>query len=395
MKLGAKLILTLPFTAWLFIAAGGCRDRQGVLAQQPNQTEPAQRPGQNQAATDWPFFRGNALQNGQYPEVLPERLEVLWKATTGRQGIEGTAAIVDGVVYLGSFDKNLYAFNLKTGDVKWKFQAGPFKGSAAVRNRKVYIGDEDGKFFCLQAENGKKIWEFETNSQFSAGASFAGERILIGCEDENLYCLDDNGKKLWQFNVPGGPVLASPAVVQGQTFLAGCDSKLHIIDVQTGQESAAVDIDGQTGCTPAVHGDVFYLGTQSNQLLAIDVKKKEIVWSFEPPSRQQPFNASAAVTDKLVIIGNQNKRVYAVDRRTGKQVWMFVTEGQVDSSPVIAGERVYVGSMDGNLCVIDLNKGTEIQKIDLGGPIVASPAVSNGRLVIGTTNGVVYCLGKK
>jgi outer membrane protein assembly factor BamB len=346
-------------------------------------------------AADWPFFRGNALQDGQTSEALPERLEVLWKVNAGKQGIEGTAAIVDGVVYLGSFDKNLYAFDLKTGDVKWKFPAGPFKGSAAVRKGKVYIGDEDGKFYCIQADSGKKIWQFETSSQFSAGASFAGDRILVGCEDENLYCLDDSGKKLWQFNVPGGPVLASPAVVQGQTFLGGCDSKLHMIDVQTGQESAAVDIDGQTGSTPAVHGDDLYLGTQSNQLLAIDVKKKEIAWTFEPPNRQQPFNGSAAVTDKLVVIGNQNKRVYAVDRRTGKQVWVFVTEGQVDSSPVISGDRVYVGSMDEHLYVIDLNKGTEIQKIDLGSPIVASPAVSNGRLVIGTTNGIVYCLGKK
>jgi outer membrane protein assembly factor BamB len=346
-------------------------------------------------AADWPFFRGNSAQDGQTSEVLPDRLEVLWKVNTGKQGIEGTAAIMDGVVYLGSFDKNLYAFDLKTGAVKWKFLAGPFKGSPAARNGKIYIGDEDGKFYCIQAENGKKVWEFETNSQFSAGASFAGERILIGCEDENLYCLDDHGKKLWQFNVPGGPVLASPAVVDGQTFLAGCDSKLHMIDIQTGQESAALDIDGQTGCTPAVHGDVLYLGTQSNQLLAIDVKKKEIVWTFEPPSRQQPFNASAAVTDRFVIVGNQNKRVYAIDRRTGKQAWIFVTEGQADSSAIISGQRVYVGSMDGFLYVIDLNKGTEIQKIDLGSPIIASPAVSNGCLVIATTNGVVYCLGKK
>jgi len=346
-------------------------------------------------AADWPTFRGNELQDGQTSEALPDHLDQLWKVTTGKHGIEGTAAIVDGVVYLGSLDKILYAFDLKTGEVKWKFPAGPFKGSVAVRNGRVYAGDEDGKFFCIQARDGKKIWEFETNSEFSAGASFAGDRILIGCEDENLYCLDDSGKKLWKFNVPGGPVLASPAVVRGQTFLAGCDSKLHMIDIKTGQETAAVDIDGQTGCTPAVHGDVLYLGTQSSQLLAIDVKKKEIIWTFEPETRKQPFNSSAAVTDDLVIVGNQNKRLYAVDRKTGKQVWTFVTEGQVDSSPVISGQRVYVGSMDGNLYVIDLIKGTEIQKIDLGSPIAASPAVSNGRLVIGTTNGAVYCFGKK
>src|SRR5262245_57293131 len=133
----------------------------------------------------------------------------------------------------------------------------------------------------------------------------------------------------------------------------------------------------------------------SNQMLGIDWKKGEIVWAFEAPARKQAFYASAAVTDKLVVVGSRDKKVWALDRQTGKDVWSFPTQSRVDASPVVVGSRVFAPSMDGHLYVLDLAKGTELAKFKLGSSITASPAVGRGRLVVGTQEGVVYCLGAK
>ena len=130
--------------------------------------------------------------------------------------------------------------------------------------------------------------------------------------------------------------------------------------------------------------------------MAVDWKKGEVALDVRAEQRPQPFYASAAVTDKLVIVGSRDKRVHALDRDKGEEVWSFPTGGRVDSSPVVVGERVYVGSLDGNLYVLDLAKGTEVQKIELGwAGRPASPAVGDGRLVIGTDKGTVYCLGSE
>jgi len=77
-------------------------------------------------------------------------------------------------------------------------------------------------------------------------------------------------------------------------------------------------------------------------------RKAQIAWTFEP-QRSQPFYSSAAVTDKLVIVGGRDKLVHALDRAKGKEVWTFPTKGRIDSSPVVVGDRVFVGSLDGNL----------------------------------------------
>ena len=132
----------------------------------------------------------------------------------------------------------------------------------------------------------------------------------------------------------------------------------------------------------------------TNQVVAVDWKKAEVAWKFEP-RRARPFYASVAVTDDLVIAGSRNKRVYAINRKTGEETWSFPTDGDVDSSPVVVGNRVYIGSHDGNLYVLDLRKGTLQKKIPLGGRIIGSPAVGRNSLVVGTTDGIVYCLGAK
>jgi len=344
------------------------------------------------AGPDWPLFRGNALQTGVAGSRLPDDLEILWKFTA-KDGFEGAACIVNGVVYIGCQDEHLYAFDLKTGAKKWEYKAAPIKAPPSFRDGLVYVGDGDGIFHCVDAATGKKRWTFETGGEISSGANFAGDNILFGSGDEQLYCLSKDGKELWKFKVPGGPVMASPAIVGQRTFVAGCDSTLHVLDTVKGQELGSIDIDGQAAATPAVMGDRLYLGTMSNEVLAIAWKKPEIVWRYTPEKRQQPFFASAAVTDALVVIGGRDRRVHAIDRKTGQPVWTFQTDNRVDSSPVIVGKHVFAGSLDGKLYVIDLAKGKELKKFDLGGAIAASPAVGEGCLVVGTDKGVLYCLG--
>ncbi len=347
-------------------------------------------------ADDWPVFRGNARQTGVAASRLPDKLEVLW-TFQAKDGIEGTAAIVGDTVYAGALDEHLYALDLKTGQERWNYKAGPIKAAPAVHGGAVYVGDSDGLFHCVDAARGTRRWTFETNSEITSGANFAEGAILFASHDETLYCLKPDGTLRWKFKTEG-PVYGSLAVADSRTFVAGCDSNLHVLDLDRGNQLASVDLGGQSGATAAVADGRLYVGTMTNQFEAIDWKKGEVAWTFQAARRAQPFYASAAVTDSLVIVGSRDNRVWALDRKTGKEAWSFATGAKVDASPVVAGDRVYAPSGDGNLYVLELATGKQIQKIELDGrdnPILASPAVVRGRLVIGTMKGTLYCLGAK
>jgi outer membrane protein assembly factor BamB len=342
-------------------------------------------------AGDWPQFRGDPRQTGVAASGLPDPLALRWTFKTG-SSVEAAAAIARGTVFVASQDQHLYALDLASGKEKWRYRAGPFKAPPSYHNGMVYAGDQDGVFHCVDAATGKEVWTFETRGEIASGANFAGESVLFGSADEHLYCLSLDGKLKWKLKLKGGPVLGSPAVVGERIFASGCDSTLHVLDAGTGKELAAVALSGQTAAAPAAVGEQLYLPAMNNQVLAIDWKKEEVVWKYAP-DRRQPFYASAAIAAELVIVGGRDKRVHAIDRKTGAEVWTFATGGRVDSSPVIVGQRVFVGSLDGNLYALDLATGGEKKKLKLDAPIAASPAVGGECLVLGTTGGTVYCFG--
>jgi outer membrane protein assembly factor BamB len=342
--------------------------------------------------TGWPLFRGNPEQTGVTAAKLPAKLETLWTFKAG-DAFESTVAVSGGVVYAGSMDEHVYAIDLAKGTQKWKYKAGPFKAPPAVRDGSVYIGDLDGNFHCVDAIKGTKKWSFETGAEVG-GANFYRDDILFTSHDENLYCVSKDGKQRWKFKTDG-PIYGAPAVADGKTFLVGCDSQMHVIDVAKGKEIRSVELGGQTGASASVLGDLLYVGTMSNVVKAIDWKKGAVVWTYKSGRNSQAFFSSPAATNKFIVIGSRDRRVHAIDRLKGTGGWTFPTGDKVDSSPVVADNKVVVGSLDSTLYVLDLDTGREIQKIVLDGPINASPVVVDGKVLIGTQKGTLYCLGAK
>lgn len=279
-------------------------------------------------ASTWPLFRGNPEQTGVAKAKLPDKLDVLWKFSA-EDAIENAVAVADGVVYLGSMDEHLYAIDLVKGTQRWKQKAAPFKAAPAVRDGKVYVGDIDGNFHCFDSAKGTKLWSFETGAEVG-GANFHKDTILFASHDEHLYCVTKDGKLKWKFRTDG-PIYGAPAVAEGKTFLVGCDSQMHVIDVEKGKELSSVDLGGQTGATAGVLGNHLYVGTMSNQVMAIDWKKSAVTWTYKAGRGAQAYYSSPAVTQKLVVIGSRDNKLHCIDRATGAGVWAFPTGNKVDS----------------------------------------------------------------
>ena len=64
-------------------------------------------------------------------------------------------AVVDGKVYFGSGDGNVYAVDAKSGVLQWKFATKDVvHASPAVVNGVVYIGSGDGRLYAIDVCNG-------------------------------------------------------------------------------------------------------------------------------------------------------------------------------------------------------------------------------------------------
>ncbi len=79
-------------------------------------------------------------------------------------------------------------------------------------------------------------------------------------------------------------------------------------------------------------------------------------------------------------------------QKFSKIKWKFHTDGQVISSPAVAGGTVYVGSTDGSRYAVDLASGTQKWKFPTEVRVTSSPAVDQGVAYFGSYDGKFYAV---
>jgi len=349
----------------------------------------------NPASGDaWPMFRGASSLDGVAQSGLPQALKLRWRYQA-KDAIESSAAVADGVVYVGSMDGLLAAVDLASGQARWHYQTGGAieESSPNVARGLVVVGDMNGVVHGVDAATGKPRWTFKTDGEIRSSPNRVGDRIYIGSYDQHLYCLSaETGALLWKYQTEG-PVHGTPAVADGAVYISGCDETFRAIDALTGKQRFAVPMGAYSGASAAVRGDRAYVGTFGNDVLGIDLATHVVRWTYQHPTRRFPFYSSAAVTPERVILGGRDKLVHCLDAATGKAIWTFLTKARVESSPVVVGSRVFVGSNDGVLYELALATGRKVWEYTAGAPLSASPAVAEGVLVIGSQDGVLYAFG--
>jgi outer membrane protein assembly factor BamB len=343
---------------------------------------------------DWPMFRGSPALTGVSSAELPKSLKLRW-SFQAKDSIESSAAIVQGAVYVGSMDGSLYAIDLATGKLRWRYTTtGPIQESSpCVQNGLAYIGDLNGILHAVDTTTGKVRWTFKAKAEIKSSPNCSGKRVYFGSYDQNLYCLAaDTGALIWEFATEG-PVHGTPAIEQDRVYISGCDENFRVINTVTGKQIYALPMGSYTAASAAVQETSAYVGTFGNEVLCLNLQKRAIQWTHQHPQRSFPYYSSAAVTDARVVLGGRDKLVHCLDRSTGKEIWSYLTRARVESSPLITGNRIFIGSNDGHLYELDLQTGKVNWDFTAGAPLSASPAAVAGSLVIGSQDGILYCFG--
>jgi len=309
--------------------------------------------------TNWSQFgfasngdRSNSYENELSPATVGG-LKLLWSYTTGGS-VQSSPSVVNGVVYVGSNDNNLYALRADTGAKLWSFPlntGGIFHASPAVANGVVYIGSSNDE------------------------------------PNDKLYALDGKtGAVLWTYFGDGASIYCSPAVANGVVYFASGDGDLYALNAKTGALLWSFGIGFQVNKSPAVANEVLYTGSLVNALFwAINASTGAPLWTFQSgPSRDYAFNSSPAAANGAVYGASDDGNLYALNASTGTLLWSYPSGPY--SEPAVANDVVYA---DGNGGVYALNAttGALLWNSSLG----VAPAVADGVVYI-VGSGGVYAL---
>jgi outer membrane protein assembly factor BamB len=266
--------------------------------------------------------------------------------------------IWNGAVFFGSGDGNIYNLNAASGAVNWKFKTGDVvHASPAIANGTVFIGSWDSYFYALDVATGKEKWRFKTGEDakihnqvgIKSSAAVVDGMVYFGCRDSNFYALNAaTGEKKWSFPNDGSWVITSPAVADGTVYFATSDSGVFCArNSKTGTPIFSLKFQGwPMFSSPAIVGDMIYIGSHSGQLLAINRTSHQQTWKFQTDGSKQngPAYTKSDGTPKYEAAFSSD---FYDDMVIG--VGRMLTVGAILSSPVVADRIIYVGSSDGNL----------------------------------------------
>jgi len=145
--------------------------------------------------------------------------------------IASSVAVMEGLGYVGNYGNLVVAFDPKSGDVKWKYRDRnfPYFSSAAVTTDRVVVGCRDKRLHCLDRATGKAVWTFQTRGEVDSSPVICGDGIVVGSADGRLYCVNlADGKQRWAYEI-GAPVTASPAAADGLVIVGAEDGNLYAI----------------------------------------------------------------------------------------------------------------------------------------------------------------------
>lgn len=190
----------------------------------------------------------------------------------------------------------------------------------------------------------------------------------------------------WKFHTNGN-LISSPAVVGEVVYIGSTDGNVYALDAPSGRVKWKFATESRVTASPAIAAGVVYFGSYDGSFYAVDSATGQLKWKFQtrgekrytakhlhhlqPAAEAMPdpwdfYMSSPGVWNGVVYFGSGDTNVYALDASTGGLKWKFQTGDVVHSSPAIAEGILYIGSWDSYLYALDAASGKEKWRFKTG-----------------------------
>jgi quinohemoprotein ethanol dehydrogenase len=294
----------------------------------------------------------DGIHTGNVKDLKGMWMTDLESATAAKYSAEAQPIFYDGVLYVPTGDDDVFAVDVETGAIRWKYESdidqriatvccGWLSRGVALGEGKVFIGQLDGKLVALDQRTGRKAWETEVGKHtegytITAAPLYYDGMVITGISGGEfsirgrVQAYDaETGELVWRFyTVPGpgevghetwprdneswthggAPMWQTPAV----------DPELGLIYFSTG--NASPDLDGSDRA-----GDNLFAAS----IVALDAKTGKHrwhfqqvhhdIWDYDAPSPVVLFDAEFDGEERKALAQTSKTGwTYVLDRETGE-----------------------------------------------------------------------------
>ncbi len=196
--------------------------------------------------------------------------KVIWKRLLPGRA-ESSPLVIDGTVYFGCENDQLFALSTRNGHIRWATTlGGPVKSAPAYHDGVLYVGDYGGYMNAVQASDGKLLWQtaslgqgFGTSGEFYSTPAVAFGRVYAGNNDDRVYSFDaKDGTLAWSYSTGGyvysGPVVAQTAHTGPTVYIGSFDGNVYALNARSGEPRWIHSAGGPVIGSLSAVGDIVY-----------------------------------------------------------------------------------------------------------------------------------------
>ncbi len=354
-----------------------------------------QRPEDESTTTQ---ARGNRRHTGRTSRRGPQTSTRAWTFTTQQNVVGQAVEGPNGVVYIGSRDRNLYALN-PDGSALWQRDLGAdIYSTPALVGDVVYAGSDANFFFILDAATGEVRTHLRTEGDVDTGIAVNDAGYAFFGAGRDLWSVTPQGTVAWRFRA-GDKIFSSPAIADDGTIYVGAqDDYLYAIQ-PNGELRWRYRTGGDVDSGPVVGDDgTIYFGSDDRRVYALD-RNGTLRFRIEVEGYVRASVALGRDGNILVPVFGPHPRIASLDAATGAEQWSFAVSGTdanelgVGASPLVdADGNIYFGADDDYVYSID-RRGQMRWIYETGGNVDSDPILTQaGMLLMGSDDHLVHAI---
>ena len=144
-----------------------------------------------------------------------------------------------------------------------------------------------------------------------------------------------------------------------------------------------------------------YRGTHYSplkQINTVNVRRLQAAWAVQMPGDLR-MESTPVVVDGIMYTSGPPGQVFALDARTGLQIWKYQRNQKVATNPydenrgvAVLGNRVFVGTLDASLVALDARTGRLLWEAQVADPregysITSPPLAIKDKVIVGISGG--------
>jgi len=304
--------------------------------------------------SDGVIFTGDS--SGNFKAIALNDEDELWNEKVTGEIIK--SSVSKEIVYVGS-DEGIYAFDKKTGEIKWSQSVGRIYSKPVFNDDLVIVSSSDGGVYAFDADSGGKTWEYK----FSHPAHISGIKdnsIYVG-SDDTCYRFDIDEEKILWMRKTEGPITAPPKINGNRVLLGSWDGNIYSLDSQNGDVLWEYKTGWGIDSTPIVSNGRVYVGGLDNNFYALDENSGDLIWFYTCKSA---IHSSPVIYGEYVFFGCDDGRFYALNQEDGALAWSFTPDyylkndannyltTAINSDPIVDDGVIYI-EVDGNVYALE------------------------------------------